>query len=154
MSGFLYVRGQDPFYGLFPGIVPAILFIGGPVFHIFLLVHIPIGLTIVDLKELEYEAERGYADTEGLAGYFEDIEEPADTHHLVFFDFSNSDEFEKILHKTLRDNDIIMQRGNCFYIRLSGLSEEGKRAVVGRIMKNLEKEGLYSRFDVADKSVL
>ncbi len=48
-----------------------------------------------------------------------------------------------------------MRRGNCFYIRLSGLSEEGKRAVVGRIMKNLEKEGLYSRLNLdVDASVL
>lgn len=111
--------------------------------------------TIMDLEELEYEAEKEYAGLDEAVGYSLHIMETSEVYHLVFFDFSNSDVLEKILYKTLRDNDIIMQRGNCFYIRLAGLSEEGKQAVVDRILRNLEREGLYSRLNLdVDASML
>ncbi len=111
--------------------------------------------TIMDMEELEYEVERGYAGMDGSVRLFEDIPEEPAVHHLVFFDFSNSGVLERILHKTLRDNDTILQRGNCYYIRLTGISEGGKRAVVDRIIKSLEKEGLYSKLNLdVDASML
>ena len=111
--------------------------------------------TTIDLEELEYGAARIERQSLDLSGYFEEIEPYSELHHLVFFDFSNSDELEKVLYKSLRDNDIIRRRGNCFDIRLEGLSEAAKNAVVGRIMKNLKKEGLYPVVNLnVDASVL
>ena len=114
--------------------------------------------TIMDLEELEYGASRieRFLEREKrpFTPYFE-MEPFFGVHHVVFFNFSNSEEFENVLRKTLRDNDIILRKDNCYYLRLSGLTEEGKNRVVGRVIKNLEKEGLCSVLNMnVDASVL
>ena len=49
-----------------------------------------------------------------------------------------------ILRNSLRRSDIIMQKENDFYLLLPDLSEQNKISVLGRIRRNLIKEGLYS----------
>jgi len=53
-------------------------------------------------------------------------------------------EFGTILRNSLRRSDIIMQKENDFYLLLPDLSEQNKISVLGRIRRNLIKEGLYS----------
>ena len=44
---------------------------------------------------------------------------------------------------------------NCYYLQLHGLTGDGRRVVVRRIMENLEREGLYSVLNMnVDASVL
>ena len=50
-------------------------------------------------------------------------------------------EFGTILRNSLRRSDIIMQKENDFYLLLPDLSEQ--ISVLGRIRRNLMKEGLY-----------
>ena len=114
--------------------------------------------TIMDLEELEYGASRIAKvlekESKPFTPYF-DMEPFYGVHHVVFFNFGNNEEFENILRKTLRDNDIILRKDNCYYLKLNGLTEEGKNRVVSRIIKNLEKEGLYSSLNLnVDASVL
>ena len=52
-------------------------------------------------------------------------------------------EFGTILRNSLRRSDIIMQKENDFYLLLPDLSEQNKISVLGRIRRNLMKEGLY-----------
>lgn len=98
--------------------------------------------TIMDLEELEYEAEKETKYTWRFEDYFEDME--SEPQHLVFFDFSGCDLFQKVLQNSLRGNDIIRREKNCYCLRLEGMSNEARYAVLSRIRKNLEKEGLYS----------
>ena len=53
------------------------------------------------------------------------------------------EEFGTILRTSLRRSDIIMQKENDFYLLLPDLSEQNKISVLGRIRRNLMKEGLY-----------